>query len=111
MVPTLNGLVPVGHMCQRLLIVISMCKLSNPKGESDHMSTATIVAFPAQTACPVCKRSCGEDELSYCYPCHDQFCDQCSECSCDRLAVMVADWIEWNRPTLFFRVQRWLKGW
>jgi hypothetical protein len=75
------------------------------------MSATAVIAFPAQTACPVCKRPCGEDELSSCYTCHDKFCQHCSECSCDRLAAMVADWIAWNRPTLFTRVRRWLKGW
>jgi hypothetical protein len=74
------------------------------------MSAATVIAFPVQTACPVCHRACGEDELSYCYTCEDKFCRHCSECSCDRVGAELADWIEWNRPNLFERARRWMMG-
>jgi hypothetical protein len=48
------------------------------------MSAATVIAFPLQTACPVCRVACPPDALSTCYACEDQYCRHCSECSCDR---------------------------
>jgi hypothetical protein len=52
---------------------------------------ATVIVFPVQTMCQVCKTSCGPDELAQCYECDEQFCRNCSECACDRLAAYLAD--------------------
>jgi len=50
---------------------------------------AAILAFPAQTSCPVCHRPCCEDELAECYDCGGKMCGLCSTCKCDVLADLV----------------------
>jgi hypothetical protein len=55
----------------------------------------------AKVPCPCCKRLCLEEDMSECLDCGDFYCGRTgcpTQCSCDRLCAMVADWIEAHRP-------------
>jgi hypothetical protein len=52
--------------------------------------SATVLAFPAQTTCDVCGRSCSEDDLGGCFTCDTRFCDKCAECKCDKEVAELA---------------------
>ena len=51
-----------------------------------------LLMFPTQLTCPTCGRPCGEDELSECLRCGQQYCQRDSwECECDRIAAEIID--------------------
>lgn len=46
---------------------------------------SNVLAFPAQLSCPTCGRACGDDELSECLRCGQQYCSGDDwTCQCDR---------------------------
>lgn len=52
--------------------------------------TENLLAFPVQFSCPTCGRACGEDELSECLRCGQQYCERDSwQCQCDRDAAEI----------------------
>ena len=60
------------------------------------MTNSNVLAFPPKMVCPSCQRPCSEDDLSECTTCGGLYCgrasNQCpSQCSCDRLAIDLAE--------------------
>jgi hypothetical protein len=72
--------------------------------------SATVLAFPAQTTCDVCGRSCSEDDLGGCFTCDTRFCRSCPTCKCDKEAADLAAWIADLKPGLMTRLVRWVRG-
>jgi hypothetical protein len=66
--------------------------------------SATVLAFPAQTACDVCGRACSEDDLGGCFTCDTRFCRNCHECECDKETAELADRLAELRPGLLTRL-------
>jgi hypothetical protein len=71
--------------------------------------SATVLNFPAAVICGSCGRPCSENELSECFTCGDKFCGSAKTnckalCSCDRLALELADRLAELRPGLLKRV-------
>ena len=71
--------------------------------------SATILNFPAAVICGSCGKSCSEDELSECFTCGDKFCGSAKTnckavCSCDRLALELADRVAALRPGFLTRL-------
>jgi hypothetical protein len=67
------------------------------------MST-NVLAFPAQTVCGVCGRSCSEDDLGGCFTCDTRFCRNCQECECDKQMAELADRLADLKPSLMTRL-------
>jgi len=67
------------------------------------MSATSVLTFPSAVTCQSCGKACSEDELGGCFTCGDTFCGsaktQCKAlCSCDRLALDMADRLAELRP-------------
>ncbi len=75
------------------------------------MST-NVLAFPTQTACDVCGRSCSEDDLGGCFTCDTRFCRNCSDrpCECDKEVAELADRLADLKPGLMTRFVNWVRG-
>jgi hypothetical protein len=68
-----------------------------------------VLTFPVAVTCQSCGKSCSEDELSECFTCGDKFCGSAKTnckalCSCDRLALELADRLAELRPGLLKRL-------
>jgi hypothetical protein len=77
--------------------------------------SATVLNFPAAITCQSCGKPCSEDELSTCPYCEDTFCGSAKTnckalCSCDRLAMELADRLSDLRPGLMTRLRSWVRG-
>jgi len=55
------------------------------------MANPAVVPFPVQTACQICKRPCTDEDLSECTTCGNRMCGRCAWCSCDTMALEIAD--------------------
>ena len=77
--------------------------------------SATVLNFPAQATCQSCGKACSEDELSTCPDCGDTFCGSAKTnckavCSCDRLALELADRLADLRPGTVARLVSWMRS-
>ena len=68
--------------------------------------SANVLAFPTQTACGVCGRSCSEDDLGGCFTCDTRFCPECVDrpSECDKQIAELADRLSDLRPDLMTRL-------
>jgi hypothetical protein len=69
-----------------------------------------ILAFPRQTACGVCGRSCSEDDLGGCFTCDTRFCQNCSTCECDKRVADLAARIADLKPGIVARLVSWVRA-
>lgn len=74
-----------------------------------------VLVFPAAIICQSCGKACSEDELSACPDCGDTFCGSAKTnckalCSCDRLAMELADRLANVRPGFVARLVGWVRG-
>jgi hypothetical protein len=73
------------------------------------MSATNVLAFPVAVICRSCGKASSEDELGECFTCGERFCGsaktQCKAlCSCDRLALELADRLADLRPSIIGRL-------
>lgn len=73
---------------------------------------ATVLAFP-EKAVEVIEADCAtcgaetHGRFFECTECGDKLCGECSECTCDRLALIVKRSRDRMNPSVWTRVRRW----